>query len=274
MPIILRTASRHLKKPDRDRRNCTSATIVVLLPASAARRGSWQLWHDTRQKHYTVPCSEDTEVITWRVDVSSKLKPVTEGRRVALWYDVVHAERDPLAGLGVDRMLNAVRGVMHDWREASESNRGPGKLVYLLQDRLKSAPQGIASLCGMDAHKVSLICRAARERRFFVGLATLTSHLAEDPFPVSEGSNEHVELHEMLRTLGIEEMRTPDGHRVSLKLEYRDDEAIPGCLIDILEDHHKRLVNKSTRQELAKYEDSRGIIVRTWRRTVVVMWPA
>ncbi|EPQ57757.1 hypothetical protein GLOTRDRAFT_109884, partial [Gloeophyllum trabeum ATCC 11539] len=142
-----------------DRRNCTSATIVVLLPASAARRGSWQLWHDTRQKHYTVPCSEDTEVITWRVDVSSKLKPVTEGRRVALWYDVVHAERDPLAGLGVDRMLNAVRGVMHDWREASESNRGPGKLVYLLQDRLKSAPQGIASLCGMDAHKVSLICR-------------------------------------------------------------------------------------------------------------------
>jgi len=157
------------------------ATVIIILP-SAYAGGQVVVSHAATTK--TLDFSEksllSTAVLAWYTDVKHEVKPIENGYRFALSYNLVHVAppsvpRPCLPDTSSSEALLAQ--VLRKW-QAKKYEKGSqcDIIAYLLDHEYSAAnlKEGLDCLKGVDAHRVTLLGPVAEELGFVVGLASLS----------------------------------------------------------------------------------------------------
>lgn len=157
------------------------ATILIILP-SAYAGGQVVVSHAATTK--TLDFSEksllSTAVLAWYTDVKHEVKPIKNGYRLALSYNLVHVAlpnvpRPCLPDTSSSEALLA--RVLTQWRAKKYEKGSQCEIIAYLLDREYSAvnlKEGLDCLKGVDAHRVTLLGPIAEQLGFVVGLASLS----------------------------------------------------------------------------------------------------
>ena len=157
------------------------ATVIIVLP-SAYAGGQVVVSHAATTK--TLDFSEksllSTAVLAWYTDVKHEVKPIENGFRLALSYNLVHVAppnvpRPCLPDTSSSEALLAQ--VLKKWRAKKYEKGSQCDIIAYLLDHEYSAAnlnEGLDCLKGVDAHRVTLLGPIAEQLGFVVGLASLS----------------------------------------------------------------------------------------------------
>ncbi len=252
------------------------ATLVVALP-SEHTGGELVVRHQGRETTVTLS-GDDLGVARWVAfycDCVHELRPVREGYRVALVYNLVAKDRRgvrvPDSSIVVEKLASRLR----DWGPDL-----PPKVVLPLAHRYTQAELDFGTLKNHDAAAAQSLVRAASLADCTVQLAMLSIYEtgAAEPDWDNYGSRrrgrsrddepssyEVVEVVE--RSCVLHQWRSPDGARIDygeIAVEEEDEVAPPDVLADAVPDEdelHEAMGNGG-----ASFE-------RTYRRAALVVWP-
>lgn len=140
-------------------------TLVMLLP-SRATGGELVIEHRGETKSFQ-GSELDIECIAFYADCPHEVKPVTDGYRLALTYNLV-MEGEPACGPGADieRLVTQVQRFFSTPLPSRDAHAGPerpsGRLVYLLDHQYSAAGLDWHHLKGSDAQTVAALREAAQ----------------------------------------------------------------------------------------------------------------
>ena len=157
------------------------ATVIIILP-SAYVGGHVVVSHaaTTKTLDFSDKSLLSTAVLAWYTDVKHEVKPIENGYRFALSYNLIHVAppnvpRPCLPDTSSSEALLAQ--VLRKWR-AKKYEKGPqcDIMAYLLDHEYSAAnlKEGLDCLKGVDAHRVTLLGPIAEQLGFMVGLASLS----------------------------------------------------------------------------------------------------
>ena len=161
------------------------ATVVVILP-SAYAGGQVVVSHaaTTKSLDFSEKSLLSTAALAWYTDVKHEVKPIEDGHRLALSYNLVHVAppnvpRPCLPDTSSSEALLAQ--VLRKWR-AKKYEKGSQRdiIAYLLDHEYSAAnlKGGLDCLKGVDAHRVTLLGPIAEQLGFVVGLASLSQKIS------------------------------------------------------------------------------------------------
>lgn len=155
------------------------ATIVIVLP-SQFRGGAAHLSHGSVSNIYNCSKHSDiqTSVMAWYTGVTHETKPIINGYRLTLSYNLIHTATTPRPALSDNESAKKMlRDALLAWK-ASEGPQCPEKVVYLLEHQYPQETLRKSALKGRDAQHATLIEALAKELGFRVGLASVECHLS------------------------------------------------------------------------------------------------
>ena len=153
-------------------------TIIVVLP-SRFTGGEVCLSYGGLSVNYDGSTGShcQTTVMSWYTGVAQELKPITDGHRLVLVYNLVHSPRTPRPALSLNEVF--IQGARNDlivWK--NDQGSVPQKLLCLLRQKYPQHDLRAGALKGGDSQRTTLISTLAKELGFHVGLATVECHLA------------------------------------------------------------------------------------------------
>jgi hypothetical protein len=155
-------------------------TLVVLLP-SEAKGGALTIEHGSEKVSYRGSTTKLT-LIAFYADCRHEVKPLREGHRVALTFNLLRSgepgEAQVEAGQ-VDALAAAVKSYFHtrhppNWR--NEEGKPPERLVYLLDHEYTQRSLGWNRLKGQDAARVTALRQVAERLDCGILLALADVH--------------------------------------------------------------------------------------------------
>ena len=249
------------------------ATLVVLLPARW-RGGALVVRHGEREVTLAADGHSPSTIsyAAFYTDCLHELRPITEGHRIALVYNVCRASRRALSPPDHAPLVQAVADRLSGWVDGG----GPTKALFPLEHKYTPAALGFDGLKGRDQARVQVLLAAAERADCTIHLAIVSieeSGLAELTWAPSryrgwgdtEGCEfEAVEAYDQKRS--VDHWCHPNGNPVELgKIPFHEDELFPYDALEG-EDPDEESFHEATGNEGASYE-------RTYRRAVVALWP-
>ncbi len=249
------------------------ATLVVLLPARW-RGGALVVRHGEREVTLASDGHSPSTIsyAAFYTDCLHALRPITEGHRIALVYNVCRASRRALSPPDHAPLVQAVADRLSGWVDGG----GPTKALFPLEHKYTPAALGFDGLKGRDQARVQVLLAAAERADCTIHLAIVSireSGLAELTWAPSryrgwgdtEGCEfEAVEAYDHKRS--VDHWCHPDGDPVELgKIPFHEDELFPYDALEG-EDPDEESFHEATGNEGASY-------ARTYRRAVVALWP-
>jgi len=250
------------------------ATLVVALP-SPHTGGELVVQHAGREEVISL-ASDDLGVLRWAAfycDCVHALKPVQQGYRVALVYNLTRRGAKALTVPDESPVVDKIAALLRTWPKRDDA---PQKIVYPLDHKYTLAELSFATLKQRDAAIARGLVRAGQAAGCTVLLAILTVHEAGIAEPVYSGSSrgryredpsEYEVVEETERTCVLGSWRTAD----DVPEEYGpmpvdDDEVAPPDALEDAEPEEDEL-HEAMGNGGASYE-------RSYRHTALVVWPA
>jgi hypothetical protein len=214
------------------------ATVVVVLPASF-EGGDAHLSHGNQSLVFNTSVDSllNTSVLAWYTDVMHEIKPITAGYRLALSYNLIHTTSSLRPALPTtEHVISPLRRVLLSWKQ---QQKGPEKIIYMLDHQYSHANMSGGALKGSDAHTLAILDELAKEMGFHLGLANLehkvTGTAADDGGYHDYGEVSMQDVDDT--TTSIEHLVDLDGKLISDDIDFDDEtETIPRNLGKILEE--------------------------------------
>ncbi|MCB9765997.1 MAG: 2OG-Fe(II) oxygenase [Alphaproteobacteria bacterium] len=262
-------------------------TLVIVLP-SPHEGGELVVRHLGEEAVLPLPGAPSFQVsyAAFYADCLHELRPVTEGVRLALIYNLVRRDRGRRPQPPDHRaVVRRVAALLERWqRDLGDPNDEdvPEKLVYLLEHRYTSAEHAFAALKNGDAAAANVLEAAAEAADCALHLALVSIEESGSAHSTwyeprrgrrwyrdgwEARSNEDFEVMEVLeRTQTLTDWRTPEDDEAPLGVLVLEDDALspPGALEDTDPD-------EKTYQEASGNEGA--TFARAWRRAALVLWP-
>jgi hypothetical protein len=151
------------------------ATIIVILP-SPFEGGNIHLSHAGKTKVIDTSSEStfSTHVAGWYTDVTHSVKPIRNGYRLALSYNLIHTSAPSLQPslAAMSPQLKELKHVLLSWKWLES----PDQLVYLLDHQYSASNLRSTSLKGKDAHMLKHLRSVAEPLDFEVYLANIELH--------------------------------------------------------------------------------------------------
>lgn len=251
------------------------ATLVVALP-SPHTGGALVVRHEGREAVLELG-GEDLGVARWAAfycDCQHELRPLREGYRVALVYNLVRPTKEPARAPDASPVVARLADALRAWTTDPDA---PVKVVVPLAHRYTLAELDFAALKNHDAAAAQALVRAGAMADCSVRLAMLSITESGSAEPTWDGSSrsrryrpdpETYEVVEVIeRECTLREWRAPDGNPDDLGPIAVDDEeevAPPDALEDAVPDEDE--LQEATGNGGASFE-------RTYRWAALVVWP-
>ena len=148
------------------------ATLVVCLP-SPHKGGTLVVNHDGRSQEVECDGEFKIQYAAFYADCEHEVKPVTEGYRVCLVYNLALADRKrqllaPRSGKKAEEVADLLTGIFAD---ASQD-----KIVIPLKHEYTKSGLGFGLLKGTDRSLADVLLRAAKQLNYHIHLCLLTFH--------------------------------------------------------------------------------------------------
>ncbi|KAI0052019.1 hypothetical protein FA95DRAFT_1602248 [Auriscalpium vulgare] len=178
--LLYEEGSHFLPHQDTEKANGMFATVIVVLP-STFQGGQVHVSHGTQHKVFDTAANSafSTSALAWYTDVVHEVKPLTSGFRLALSYNLVHAEPSLPPHIPTDNTLTTLERVLSAWRQADyrgeepDGGAPPQKLAYLLDHRYSHANLSFDKLKGSDASLVRAVREVSHRVDFRIALGSL-----------------------------------------------------------------------------------------------------
>ena len=271
----------------RDTEKCSGmfATLVVNLP-SVCSGGELIIRHKGHEVCLDLN-SADQEAISFAAfyaDCVHEVRPVTDGYRLTLVYNLLRADGRPgLAAPEYDEQSRAITALLAQWVDSKNlaDDKTLEKLIYPLEHAYTSAELGFSTLKNADAAAAAVMVPAAATAGCELHLALVAideSGSAEHDYAprrrgrwyrdgADDGRDEEFEIVEVFdRNLTVSHWRTPDGAAAPIgALPFLEEELCPPDSFDALEPDEQHF-HEATGNEGASFE-------RSYRRAALVLWP-
>ena len=278
--LIYDQGSFFVEHRDTEKTDGMFGTLVVVLP-SVYGGGELIVRHGQREICLDLAGGSVSEATyaAFYADCRHELRPVVEGCRLALIYNLVRptdapSPRAPDYGPHSERAAATLRA----WAANASAPDAPIKLVYPLEHHYTSAGLSFAGLKGPDAARASALTRAARAAGCAVHLAMISIKefgSAEHAYygyrsrrrRYDEDLDDEFVVDEVFeRSQVVDEWHAPDGDR--LRLGPIPFEGAELCPPDALEDEKPDELHfhEATGNEGASFD-------RVYRRAALVLWP-
>ena len=157
------------------------ATVVIILP-SAYTGGHVVVSHaaTTKALDFSEKSLLSTAVLAWYTDVTHEVKPIENGYRFALSYNLIHVAPPnvPRPCLPDTSSSEALLAQVLRKSRAKKYEKGSqcDIIAYLLDHEYSAVnlKEGLDCLKGVDAHRITLLGPIAKQLGFVVGLASLS----------------------------------------------------------------------------------------------------
>ena len=248
-------------------------TLVVSLPSSY-RGGTLEVRHQGRDVHLDLRCADISEIsyAAFYADCEHELKPIDDGHRICLVYNLVRDE-GPIHAPDNTAAIDRAERLLRKW---SGSRRSPAKLLCLLDHRYSSAGLSFDALKGGDVAIASTLVTAGRRAECAVRLGMISIHEQGTAEAIFGGgyrrrgwSSDRQEDYEVIdvthQRREVADWRSPDDRRVDLPpIGFDADELCRYTLDELPPD--EQCFSEATGNEGASFE-------RTYRRAAIVLWP-
>ncbi|KAI1262137.1 hypothetical protein F5Y18DRAFT_161064 [Xylariaceae sp. FL1019] len=199
-------------------------TLVIALP-SLHQGGDLSLRHN--HEEVTIKTSTGSEFgftwASWYSDVFHEVKPVTQGYRLMLTYNLAS---NPASGSGVlaipptlTTYVSQIKQLLHSWDAALEQNAYPDYLIYKFEHQYTLATLKLSRLNGSDRVRAECLKTAAAETGAAIFFATAEVEVIMDEGDYGDGG----EIDRISRLKGV---KTLDGTTIFDSLQCDDDKII------------------------------------------------
>ncbi|KAG9770929.1 hypothetical protein KCU88_g6480, partial [Aureobasidium melanogenum] len=177
-------------KPHRDSEKAPGmfGTLMICLPSSH-QGGELVLTHNNDTVEFnTSPTSEfDISYAAWYSDVLHEVKPVTQGYRLVLIYNLIrHNSATVSVPPSPTEYKEKVVPILKQWYLDVDAPKSPDFLVYALEHQYTQASLRLELLKGSDLGIVQCLKDAAAELGFSLYLASTEREVRIDPFSEDE----------------------------------------------------------------------------------------
>jgi len=213
-------------------------TMIIILPSQYAG-GNVDLSHSSETKTFDFASSSlaSTSVLGWYTDVTHQVNPVTNGYRLALSFNLIHANSAILPSLpDMTESVHALRQVLRKWKkECYEED--VEFLAYILDHKYSEVElsSGAGCLKGKDAHKLGYLRPQTWQQGYKIWLGNLSCRISGYTDDDGYGYNK---CH---RYGGYDEYSDEDDEEVPTMSEETDRDYSIKHLVDV---HGKLLLEK------------------------------
>ena len=209
-------------------------TLVASLPvAGGSRGGEIAVRHGVKETSLDMSGSGDPSEIAWAAfyaDCPHEVRPVTEGHRIALVFNLLLRNGGGLRAADFDRTEKAMTRALSDWGETAGMTE---KIVVLLEHDYSQAGLSFGSMKNADAARAAVLAKAAPAARCELYAATV--EIFESAAPDYDGRGGYTEGDEAFtedRLLdydySLENFVAPDGSKPGFKhLGFDKEEILP-----------------------------------------------
>jgi hypothetical protein len=249
------------------------ATLVLALPSEYSG-GELVIRHKGHEVRLDLKRDDPAEAAyaAFYADCRHEVRPVESGHRLALIYNLVRPNGEPLPQPpDYDQERAQLAALLRRWPQTGPTAERPHKLIYPLEHSYTEAELGFAALKGVDAAVAGVMLGAAEDAECDAQLAMVTIgesgwaehtgggywHDDEDEFEIGEVLDSWRELHTW---------RLPDGSEPDMgSLPFDDAEVCPPNAFADKDDVEPDF-EEATGNEGASFE-------RTYQRAALVLWP-
>jgi len=170
---------------DSEKTDAMVASLIVVLP-SAHKGGSLIVRHNKRSKRFSIrnPAEKKLNLLAFYADCTHEVKPVTEGYRVALAYNLtfIAANETDVKNLLPEEdngpLLSAIENFIQSGENENEvlGSHKPGKLVYLLDHHYSAKGLSWARLKSSDRLRAQALLQSARKLDMHAFLTLVEMH--------------------------------------------------------------------------------------------------
>lgn len=252
------------------------ATLVVSLPC-AHQGGELVVQHEGREVTLSL-ASDDVGAARWAAfycDCVHELRPITEGYRVALVYNLARRAKKPVRAPESGPAVKKLSAALTEW---AAREGAPALVVVPLSHRYSLAEVDFQTLKNGDAAVAQALTRAAEPAGCTLRLAVLSIAESGSAEPTWDGysrrrrydeeASESYEVVEVIeRQCTLRAWRAPDGGREDygeVEVDEETEVAPPGALEDAEPDEDQ--LHEATGNGGASFE-------RTYRWAALVLWP-
>lgn len=182
--LLYEEGSFFLPHQDSEKEPGMFGTLVLSLPAEY-RGGTFRLRF--REKEAEVSFSEAERLyrlsyIAFYADCEHEIKPITEGYRLTLVYNLVRQDRggDSLSAARQDATIHQIadklKALTEDYPH-EQTNASPAYILFL-EHQYTPTNFGLQALKGRDVWRVQAFREAAQKAGFYIRLALFTHHLS------------------------------------------------------------------------------------------------
>jgi predicted 2-oxoglutarate/Fe(II)-dependent dioxygenase YbiX len=256
---------------DTEKQDGMYATLIVVLP-SLFRGGELVVRHLDQEEVLPLRSQQLSELpfAAFYADCKHELRPVTQGWRVALIYNLVRSRpsREPLSAPDLRPAIEEVTALLSGW-----GSGWPLKLVMPLEHHYTLEGLAFAGLKNADRGVAWILEQAARRAgcRLHLAMISVTeTGSAEGGYDDEDYEDEALdyEVIEVVdRAERLEGWRTPEDHTADLPtLPLDEGELWPADALEDVEPDEDAYY-EATGNEGASFE-------RTYRRAALVLWPS
>jgi hypothetical protein len=258
------------------------ATLVIVLP-SRFRGGELVVKHKGQSVSLALQ-GEDVGQVSYGAffaDCLHELRPVTEGYRFCLVYNlIVEGKGPPLRAPDYTKQTRKAAEFLRTWSDAllrpgDNEVQIPKKLVYILDHKYTQAGLSFAGLKNGDAAVASVLQIAAQEAGcdFWLAMVSISESGSAEPIyrgrryhDEDEDEDDFVEIEVDERIEEITDWHSPDDSRLGLEsLPFAEDELCPPDALEGEEPDEKSFTEATG--------NAGGSFERAYRRAALVLWP-
>ncbi len=269
-----------LSHRDTEKADGMFGTLVIVLPC-AHGGGELLIRHAGRETSVDLSAADFSELsyAAFYADCEHEVRPITEGRRVCLIYNLIHEKAEPLGAPLHDAEVAAAAGMI---AAALEGGGAPAKIVWLLEHQYSPAGLSFSELKNADAARAQVLVQAAARAGCAAHLGIV--HIEESgPAEISyesysrgrrwrqdddddEEEDEDFEVIEVSESWQyIDQWRDTEDRVADFgKVPLSDGEVLPSGALDGEEPDEQRVM-EATGNEGASFE-------RSYHRAAVVLW--
>ncbi|MES2299943.1 MAG: 2OG-Fe(II) oxygenase [Pseudomonadota bacterium] len=283
--LVYDTGSFFVEHRDTEKSGGMFATLVVNLP-SVCSGGELIVRHKGHEVCLNLSGAEpgDASFAAFYADCVHEVRPVTEGYRLTLVYNLLRKDDGPAPTLPeYDEQSRAITALLGQWVQNKHlaHDETPDKLIYPLEHAYTSAELAFDALKNADAAAAAALVPAATAADCELHLALVSieeSGSAEHDYAPRGRSrwyrnddygdrDEDFEIGEVFeRSLTVSHWRTPDGALAEIgALPFLEEELCPPDSFEDMEPD-EQYFHEATGNEGASFE-------RTYQRAALVLWP-
>ena len=154
-------------------------TLIVQLP-SVYCGGKLAVYHQQKEEQFSFGSNIDTSgnyyYTAFYADCLHEIKPITEGYRLCLIYNLVYTGPSGVCPSPADNesQINAIVSSINDWE--SDIDSPPRLMAYILEHKYSQVSTSFDSLKRIDRGVADVLIEACQRKRFDLFLATIDAH--------------------------------------------------------------------------------------------------